>query len=207
MVKNLNMIDLNNITLVCIDCLNHKGAIKAIMKSCEKITFEKVYFFTDYFPVSEMTAKHITIDKIKSKQEYSDFVHNKLVDYIETDFVLIIQNDGYIINPELWDDNWLNYDYIGAPWWYSDGYNVGNGGFSLRSKKLLKAVKELGFEDFHPEDDSICRKERDWLEQYYEIEFAPEEVAAKFSFEKNGKYYEFKNNTFGFHGLKHLVLV
>ena len=194
------MLKLDNITLVCADCLNYDGALKAIGKSCEQIEFADVKFFTDIHYVDS-----IFIESIKSKKEYSYFIHNKLADYIDTDFVLIIQNDGYVINPHLWTDEFLNYDYIGAPWWYSDGYNVGNGGFSLRSRRLLKVVQELNYEDYHPEDDSICRKQRDWLEYIHKIKFAPEELAARFSFEKNGKYREFKNDTFGFHGLKHLV--
>ena len=81
-----------------------------------------------------------------------------LNNYIDSDFVLIIQDDGHIVNPHLWDNEFLNYDYIGAPWpnnkkWknrfskYDEKVssniirnfnlnNIGNGGFSLRSKNF-----------------------------------------------------------------------
>lgn len=40
----------------------------------------------------------------------------ELGDYIETDFVMLVHYDGFIVHPELWRDEFLDYDYIGAPW-------------------------------------------------------------------------------------------
>ena len=56
--------------------------------------------------------------------------------------MLIIQHDGFILNHKAWDNEFLNYDYIGAPvyWMGNKLIEVGNGGFSLRSKKLLKII-------------------------------------------------------------------
>lgn len=134
---------------------------------------------------------------LKSKEEYSEFVIKKLPDYIQTDFVLIVQYDGYIIKPEAWADEFLQYDYIGAPWWFMHSNNVGNGGFSLRSKAMLNACKIIT--DCHPEDGMI-REHRQELEAMG-IKFAPEEIAARFSWEHNGKYEVYKGS-FGFHGTK-----
>ena len=39
-----------------------------------------------------------------------------LKEYINSEHVLVIQDDGHIVNPDIWDDNFLDYDYIGAPW-------------------------------------------------------------------------------------------
>jgi phage pi2 protein 07 len=192
------MIKLPNITLVCIDCINYDAAIKAIKHSVKEIKFGKVLFLTDrqFFGTK---FQFIKIDKITSKEQYSEFVIKKLVNYINTRFCLIIQADGFVINPQLWDDNWLDYDYIGAPWWY-DTNNVGNGGFSLRSTYLMKLVKQFvedqNIQNVHPEDDFICRKI-----QLPGCTFAPDSVAEKFSFEPNKKHPKFLNNTFGFHGL------
>ena len=194
---------LNNVTLVCIDCINYNSAIKSLSKSIKNIEFERVIFFNDLIQLD--CFETIIIPKIKSKEEYSQFVLKILPDYIETDFVLIIQYDGYIINPDLWTDKFINYDYIGAPWWYNDLYNVGNGGFSLRSKKLLNICKEFDFKKSHPEDDSICRFHRKEMDELGVL-FAPEYLAKQFSYEPNGKYPKFENSTFGFHGLSHLIL-
>ena len=164
------MINLGNVTLVCIDCLNYVSAIRAINKSVEKIKFKEVIFLSDK-AFYDTKFKTIIIDKIKSKEEYSHFVISELHKYIHTNHCLVIQYDGYVINPEFWNNDWLNYDYIGAPWWY-DSLNVGNGGFSLRSKKLLNACKIFNSEKIHPEDDFLCRQARHILENDENIIFA-----------------------------------
>jgi len=59
---------------------------------------------------------------------------------------LLVQPDGFVINPDKWDNQFFEYDYIGAPWEqvphsyldpWGKPHRVGNGGFSFRSKKLL----------------------------------------------------------------------
>jgi len=181
-------------TLVCIDNINIAAAEWAIARSAEQIEFGKVL--------------HLKIDTIRSKEDYSKFIFKTLINYIETDFCLIVQYDGYVLHPELWKPEFLNYDYIGAPWWYSDSYNVGNGGFSLRSRKLLKAIASRNWAIYHPEDECICRRYRRFLEQHFDIRFAPESLAATFSFEPHAPFskYEFNDNTFGFHGIPELIM-
>ena len=197
------MINLKDVTLVCIDCINYRGAISAINKSIEGIIFGKVLFFTDRKILSD-NYETIVIPTINSKKEYSYFVTHDLHSFIETSHILIIQYDGYVINPELWDNDWLKYDYIGAPWWYPVN-NVGNGGFSLRSKHLLESVSIENFTKYHPEDDIICRENRELLESRYEINYAPVDVSAIFSYEPNNKREPFTNHTFGFHGVPKLI--
>ena len=70
----------------------------------------------------------------------------------------------------LWDPKFLNYDYIGALWPHYKENQVGNGGFSLRSKKLLESSRKLIEEnpDYNLpliEDDYICREKRLDLEK------------------------------------------
>ncbi len=113
--------------------------------------------------------------------------------YIDTDYCLLIHPDGYIIHPELWQDDWLTWDFIGAPWPLPvDSYSyrtpsnrlirVGNS-VSLRSKKLIDLVATRPME-FHygnnNEDGQICVWERDWLEAQG-CKFAPLSVAKYFS--------------------------
>lgn len=192
---------LDKVSLVCVDCVNYELAIRALKKCNEKMRFKNVILFTDNKNIEVPNFVHlIIINRLNTIQEYSAFIFLNLANYITTEFALVCQHDGYIINPDLWDDEFLNYDYIGAPWWYEEK-NVGNGGFSLRSKRLLKVLQyEKSFTRVHPEDDSICRFYHDKLVNDFGIRFAPESVAAKFSWEGNGKYPAFKNDTFGFHG-------
>lgn len=147
---------------------------------------------------------------------------NRLVDHIKTDYVLTVQNDGFIINPSAWSNDNFNYDYIGAPWYNpvgQDHLRVGNGGFSLRSRKLLKACKEIS-QDLNPkstgnEDVFICHHSKRVLEHIYGIKFAPVKLAAKFSVEWQAcpeQNHIIPDNldtfdTFGFHGIRYKQLM
>jgi hypothetical protein len=118
--------------------------------------------------------------------------------YIETSHVLLIQWDGFVVNPMSWNDEFLDYDYIGARWgWLTDGHAVGNGGFSLRSKRLLEALGDPHIAELEPEDVAICRTYRAYLESAHGIRFAPEGVADRFAFEATYP----TGLPFGFHGL------
>jgi hypothetical protein len=110
--------------------------------------------------------------------------------------VLVIQWDSFILDPKQWSDEFLNYDYIGAPWPHHPNTPGGNGGFSLRSTKLWQILAQLPMQKKHPEDQAICIFNRYRLESDFDILFAPIEVARQFAFER-GKMQA----TFGFHGL------
>jgi glycosyltransferase involved in cell wall biosynthesis len=189
---------LPNVTIIGIDCVDVNRLKKAIEHSCENILFGGVKLLTSLETDYEHAVK---IKRIGSKQEYSEFMINDLINYIDTDFALIVQYDGYVLNYRAWDEYFLKYDYIGACWWYTDGMNVGNGGFSLRSKKLIKAVAQEKIKRTHPEDDVICRQKRKELELKYNLKFAPEEVASRFSIENHNRPKDhLYTGQFGFHG-------
>lgn len=190
------MRELPNVALICADCVNHGAAIAALRKSLEHIKPGAVFFFTDR-EFNLPGIKTIVIEPLKSKRDYSKFILKDLAKYIWTDYVLIVQGDGYVICGDQWDDEFLNFDLLGAPWPYDHDRRIGNGGASLRSFKLLKAIAEDDFIDvLHPEDQSISIIYKFYLEEKYDIKFAPEELASKFSYE----LIEPTSKTFCFHG-------
>ncbi|MGB3797144.1 MAG: DUF5672 family protein [Alteraurantiacibacter sp.] len=163
--------------------------------------FADAVLFTDAGQVVAQdlnTAMRIVdIPKLESAMAYSDFMLRKLVDFIETDHCLVVQWDGHIIDPARWRPEFLDYDYVGASWpQFSDGYNVGNGGFSLRSHRMMKACLQSDFEIHHPEDVAICRSNRAFLEGQG-MRFAPAALADAFSAERSGDPSE----SFGYHGV------
>lgn len=206
-------IKLPQVTLVGIDCLDLER-LQVVIDLCEKeIEFGQVKILTS---INSNDKRVIEIPKIKSTKEYSDFCIGRLNDYIDTDFVLIVQYDGFILNPQSWDDKFLKYDYIGSPWlvagWSVEKYDfpkelmgtkiVGNGGFSLRSKKFLEISSKLSKENLiinkHPEDVSLCVWNRNLLEENG-IKFAPSKVAELFGVEGEEWIYD---KQFGFHGFQ-----
>jgi hypothetical protein len=144
-----------------------------------------------------------------SGQEYNRFIVEDLNSLIHTDFVLIIQNDGWIINPQKWSDNFLTYDYIGAPWpWHKV---VGNGGFSIRSKKFLELSSKLKYDPKHheypycPEDYFMCVMNRNYFTDNGCI-FPDIKTGLDFSFEHHMSEYPQHTikDSFGFHGKHNL---
>jgi hypothetical protein len=141
-----------------------------------------------------------------------------LVRYVvRTSHALFMQNDGYIIHPELWQDSWLGYDLIAPPWpdnhlWVGDvdKQKVGCGGFILKSVKFMDAVADVwrrGYvmTDFPPYGDVWeARYIRGILEKDYGMVFAPIMEALKFGVEAVGDEWSgwTDDKSFGFHGFK-----
>ena len=191
------MLSLPRVTLCCIDCANHDLALAALEQCVQKCTFARVLFVTDRdYAIAGIDC--VRIPAIESREAYSHFVMKELHAHVDTDFVLLVQWDGFVVNAQAWSDDFLDHDYIGAKWiFYDDAHNVGNGGFSLRSRRLLEALRDPQVVPGEAEDVAICRTYRAYLERTHGIRFAPEAVADRFSFEAS----YFRTPPFGFHGL------
>lgn len=192
-------------TLCVVDCSTHTLAERALRICMTACAFSEVKFLSDRScAIPGVTSQLIA--PLRSARDYSRFVVKELLRYIETEYVLLVQWDGYVVNPAAWSPEFLLYDYIGARWSHAHGrgaahHNVGNGGFSLRSRTLLRALQDPAIEITHPEDQAICRIYRDYLERRYAIAFAPDDVADRFAFE----HIEPTTLPFGFHGVINLA--
>jgi len=198
---------LDNVTLCCIDCANHELAARALRFSVSRCQFGEAVFFSDR-DCDVDGVRWIEVPSIASAAHYSNFLIHELHGYINTDYVLVIQYDGFVLNPAAWDPTFLEYDYIGAKIPVAGGHLVGNGGFSLRSRKLLQALRDDqdikdydAFRDPYQEDLAICRGFRELLVSRYGIRFAPEAVADVFAAEQTAPAAA----NFGFHNLIHLA--
>jgi hypothetical protein len=186
-------------TLVCVDCRYYELAAEALSRTLQRCRFDRALFLTDG-EVEVRGVETVAIAPISSAGQYSRFMIKELDRYVDTGFALIVQYDGFVLNGACWSEQFLEYDYVGAPWAGADGMTVGNGGFSLRSKKLLRASQDPQIEQLHPEDIALCRTYRPLLEGRHGVRFAPAEVARRFSFES----LPAAEPTFGFHGIDHL---
>lgn len=193
------MISLPNVTLITLTNKDFEDHKKALDKSCEGIDFGAVKLIWD--------------EKCTSIDEWNKKIIYELWRYVDTDYAILIHADGHIINPDLWNPDWLQYDYIGAPWPLpTDDYSyrtpegelvrVGNS-VSLRSARLLRLPTQLGlgWKSYYGntnEDGFLCVHNKKILERY--CNFAPLEVAKYFS-----KEHEITENkgliTFAFHSL------
>jgi hypothetical protein len=217
------------ISITCLDALDYVPTIRALRRTIDTLDGRiiKVYWFSD-IPFPEPLGVPVNWIKIARFKNYNDeysFYTLKICPHVcLEDFNLIIHADGFAVNKSAWTDEFLNYDYIGAVW--NDGY-LGNGGFSLRSRKLYDALTSLHIDyatkdylrpygddplyygitasgqKIIPEDNIICKIHKDTLVSQYGIKFAPHHIANQFSIEHNMSS-EWLGRSLGFHG-KHGV--
>lgn len=191
------MINLSDVTLVAIDTVCHDLTALAIRDCCEHINFKDIVYFSDkYHPDIPKSNTYILQKPIKNIEDHDNYRWYGVPDLVKTSHMLIIEWDSWIINPDKWDDEFLNYDYIGAPWPWHKEFKVGNGGFSLRSKALMQFLKEHdNYKMIVHEDDTLCRVHRPELEKLG-FTWASEAIAERFAFERSAP-----RQSFGFHGL------
>jgi tetratricopeptide (TPR) repeat protein len=193
------MIDASSVTLACVDTLNPRLALRALDRSRSGIRFARTVLLTTSVPAEIPSGVEVaTIAPIASREAYSQFVLKSLVEHVSTAHVLLVQWDGYVVNPAAFDRAFLDVDYLGARWfWHEDGHDVGNGGFSMRSRRLLEALQDPRIELIDAEDTTICRTFRPLLERDHGIRFADARLADRFAFEASYPV----GKPFGFHGL------
>jgi len=165
------MTDFSNITIVNVDgrVRDLSAAQMALVLSGRFMPGARLLLLSPERPARLLAGiTHCQIGTLDYFQ-YNLFVVYALSAFIETDFALIVQDDGWVIDGEGWDERFLRYDYLGAPihlaqvtaqgtMTFLSGFEwvallhdaarqivpVLNGGFSLRSKRLLEAPARLG---------------------------------------------------------------
>jgi hypothetical protein len=195
---------LPDVTLVAVTSVAFQATIDALHASMRQVEFGRVLLLSDRRPPAGADAaiQWRQIEPLRSRSDYSRFMLRELAAHIESDYALCVQWDGYVLSGTAWEPNFLEYDYIGAVWpHFQDGQNVGNGGFSLRSRRLLEACRKLPFDGSEAEDVIIARTCRQQLEEQEHLRFASEDVARAFSYERTAP----SGNEFGFHGAFNLV--
>lgn len=195
--------DLPSVTLVAITSVALEATLDALQASMREARFGRVLMLTDQ-PRPARADERIDwrpIPRLASRSDFSRFMLQGLAGHIETSHALCVQWDGFVLDGEKWNPQFLDFDYIGAPWpHFHDAHNVGNGGFSLRSRRLLEACANLPFDGIEAEDLVISRRFRPALEGLG-IRFAPESLARQFAYERAAP----TGREFGFHGAFNLV--
>jgi hypothetical protein len=194
-------LDLSDVTICAIDSVNMALAARALHVSMAQCRFADAILFS-HAPVDGEFRNEI-IPKVNSTAEYSSFLWKRVPTFVDTPFALIVQWDGFVTDAGAWRPEFRDYDYIGARWpFLTDGMSVGNGGFSLRSRKFMSALMQPRFvlDESANCDWQCCRTYRPALESDYGVRFAPEDVADLFSHELAPP----SQNTFGFHSLENM---
>jgi len=181
-------LNLPEVTLVMVDTREHTLARMAIEDCVDKVDFGDVLILTDKpeeFASLKCKPRIHVVPDWPDKRGWSRSWWFDVPPLLQTSQTLNIQWDSWIVDATMWRDEFLDYSYIGAPWWYKDGKNVGNGGFSLVStalKRYIRANRAKFPCDTAVDDDLLCRTYRPQLEDLGFV-WAPEKVAHDFAFE------------------------
>lgn len=215
------MLKLPQVTLIGFDSVHPESTLKAMLFSMRQVQFAQAVLVGDSKnPWVSDKAKEYGIELVhgqttdRADHEYS--VLENIGRLFETSHCLFTEWDGAVANPSAWNPKFLDFDFIGAPWVYGSQENlfgepnpkhaapvagpencVGNGGFSIRSKKFcVEVAKHVDRSNTHQicSDAWMCRTLRPALEKK-KIRFASEELAERFSCEN--RIY---SGQFGFHG-------
>ena len=191
-------LQLPNVTLAAMTSVNMRATVKALQYSMRGIDFGEVTLISHRKPL--FLPKEITwqyIDRLDNINKFNYNMVYELHKYVHCDYALTVHADGFVVNPDQWRDEFLDYDYIGSPWpdphddfTYRDIngelIRVGNS-VGIRSKRLLEFPEKanIPFEadhGFFNEDGFICVKNRHlFLEAG--MTYAPLELAVYFGHE------------------------
>ena len=188
-------LDLRGVSLICVETRYPKLARFAIERCLAAADFKECLLFTSRMHDLPAHISQVLIEPIDSVEAYSAFMVNQLGAHFSGTHVLIMQWDSFIVDPLQWQGAFLDYDYIGAPWSHRP-VAVGNGGFSLRSRRLYDALPQLRMEQPHPEDYAICELHGARLQRDFGMRFTDAKLASAFAFECIPPTAP----TFGFHG-------
>jgi hypothetical protein len=178
---------MDDVTLVTIETMYHGLAKRAMEETLSRVPFKHAMVFSDqdFLP----GAKHVKIEH-GNMESYCNLMLKGMLEHVETPYIIFQQWDAMVHDGSKWRDYFLLNDYIGATWpWRPHGQNVGNGGFSLRSRRLLEELQapHIQLDPSDPEhgiqeDNYIAIKHRAYLESKGMI-FAFPTVANQFSIE------------------------
>jgi len=187
----LNLLKLSDVTLIQINCTDIENGLNSIQRCTKNVEFKEVklitselsYNFSKWNDILYQDLDIIEIPKISSIQDYSKFCIQELYKHFDTSHCLICQPDSWVVKLDAWTDEFLKYDYLGAVWYWLPKPYQGNGGFSLRSKKLQEiAGKSEYLQKVHPEDGYLSTVYNSYFESFG-CTWAPFELCDRFAIE------------------------
>lgn len=217
------MHDFSNITMVCMNARdpltcpigegaeNFKDNLNVGLNYCLKFfNFKKIVYVGTHDPQIEGVT-YVPIE-VNDMHYYNYWCIYEMTKYFDTEYVLSYHDDGYPLNPELFNPEVLKYDYVGAPCRikYEDGeisYEgfdvelIEGGGLTLRTKRLMDYLAQhtdykLGMGN---EDGYICVNHRHKLiEEGFTI--CPAHITKNFVVHHPIDETHNIHTTFGFHG-------
>ena len=216
---------LPNVTLLAVTSVEIEEHQMSLKISSQNIEFGAVKLLSSSPPEKKYSDIEYVSVKPMGMTDQNRFMMENLHKYFETSHCLYVEAHSFVVNVDLWKEEFLEFDYIGGPWPNKIQMNpnligtpglpgpipilnmkencVGNGGFSLRSRKLLKTVAKINYDSLKfpikNEDLLICHYlYKEMIDKG--IRFAPPKLAAQFAMECwHHLYGQDVNSVFGVH--------
>lgn len=196
------MLDLSNVEIINASCVNAEAGVRALRHSMSGVKFGKATILAPYKPKNLVDGIDYVYIEHQTPDTMNSFALKEMPKHYTHDYILSIHDDGFVLNPQNWTNEFLEYDYIGAPWpplHWNKRNRVGNMGFFMISKKFADLELQINY----------INGPNDWLvtNYYYDsfagcgCKYAPMELAARFSMELPiPEIPHDLSKTFGFHG-------
>lgn len=190
-----------SLELLCVNYGNFYDARNVLTHCKDLMKFDKV---TLCHP-NPFVNPGINVQQVFSKNQITCWF-KEIPKIASCDHILSVQWDGFIINPEMWDESWLQYDWLGAVWPLTNlpnpAWRMGGGGFMLMSKRIIQAWGDI-CNDHENFDWQVAALYRDKFEALG-MKYAPVEIAIDFSKECELEDIPIEEgSTFGFHGFEY----
>lgn len=150
----------------------------------------QLMIFTDDPSKISFSCRRAMISPINSIAEYNNLLTSiTFWNAIPREHVLIFQHDSELLKEGI--DDFLEWDYVGAPWVWQKRKRGGNGGLSIRSKSaMIKTIERLLY---NPSTDG---NEDTYFSKFLVGKMAPQKICRSFSCETI-----FELNTIGCHAI------
>lgn len=147
------MKNLPDVTLLAISSNRIEGNVRALEHCMNLMNFGAVKFLSHVKP--DNLPEGIQFEEsmeLKSIKDFDYYAFKELGKHVQTSHCLMVQDHAYLLHPEVWRDDFLRFDFCGALWeprieFLSPSTHTlvrsGNGGFSLRSKRIMDLPKKL----------------------------------------------------------------
>ncbi len=202
----MTRLPLGQVTLCAVECKAPALAAQSLLQSMRHAAFGRVCLFThDWLPAVVLPGiEIIDIEPIRTPAEHSQFVMRVLPHHVRTSHALLTRWDAFVVNPAAWTDEFLVHDFVGAPWPdQPEEHSVGQGAFSLRSRRFLRAGLDPRITEEHPEDIVMGQQRRAFLQEVHGVSFAPAALARRLVADDEAP----EPWQFGFLGAQHLPQV
>ena len=151
-----------------------------------------------------VTAQYVAVPDWPDKIAQGSFYYMEAARSAQTSHALLMEWDAGLRDAAMWTDEFLQYDYIGAPWAWARGqrHTVGNGGFLLLSKRMADHVYTNRSSLRINTDMHYSQVNRMRLEKEIGAKWAPQDLAYRFSYEHGPERHRSESKpSFGYHDI------